>query len=200
MDNSLTTPAVTENSLARPEMSASDRRREALFQATKLFQQRVDWLRYFREVLGVDGIVRQLFPNQAEFLAFEQTDEFAEIEKLMFRLKADKVNPRPNHEPTRVITVRLPESIHEALRAEASDHNTSINKLCISKLLLALNEAGAGDEEIQAAQTALETNRFGRVNETPLATQTQTSQPLRNDEMRAPVSNPSPFSNPSLES
>ena len=38
-------------------------------------------------------------------------------------------------EPTRVITVRLPKSLHEALRVEAHEHQTSMNKLCISKLL-----------------------------------------------------------------
>ena len=34
-----------------------------------------------------------------------------------------------------MITVRLPKSLHEALRAEAHEHRTSMNKLCISKLL-----------------------------------------------------------------
>jgi hypothetical protein len=34
-----------------------------------------------------------------------------------------------------VITVRLPKSLHEALRHEAHNHKTSMNKLCISKLL-----------------------------------------------------------------
>ena len=38
-------------------------------------------------------------------------------------------------EPTRVITVRLPKSLHESLRDEAYEHRTSMNKLCISKLL-----------------------------------------------------------------
>ncbi len=34
-----------------------------------------------------------------------------------------------------MITVRLPKSLHEALRVEAHEHRTSMNKLCISKLL-----------------------------------------------------------------
>ena len=38
-------------------------------------------------------------------------------------------------EPTRVITVRLPKSMHDALKDEAYEHRTSMNKLCISKLL-----------------------------------------------------------------
>ena len=34
-----------------------------------------------------------------------------------------------------MITVRLPKSLHESLRAEAHEKRTSMNKLCISKLL-----------------------------------------------------------------
>jgi predicted HicB family RNase H-like nuclease len=34
-----------------------------------------------------------------------------------------------------VITVRLPQSLHEALKDEAHAHRTSMNQLCISKLL-----------------------------------------------------------------
>ena len=34
-----------------------------------------------------------------------------------------------------MVTVRIPRSLHEALRVEAHEHCTSMNKLCISKLL-----------------------------------------------------------------
>ena len=43
-------------------------------------------------------------------------------------------------EPTRVITVRLPKSMHEYLRTEAHDLRTSMNKLCISKLLQVIEQ------------------------------------------------------------
>ena len=48
-----------------------------------------------------------------------------------------------------MITVRLPESLHESLKAEAADHNTSMNKLCITKLLMALIDE---QEQTQMAQ------------------------------------------------
>jgi hypothetical protein len=48
--------------------------------------------------------------------------------------------PGGPREPTRVITVRLPKSLHESLRAEAHDRRTSMNKLCISKLLQVVDE------------------------------------------------------------
>jgi len=43
-----------------------------------------------------------------------------------------------NKEPTRVITVRLPKTLHESLLAQAHDRRTSMNQLCISKLLQVL--------------------------------------------------------------
>ncbi len=37
--------------------------------------------------------------------------------------------------PQRVITVRLPARLHEALLGESDRHNASLNQLCVSKLL-----------------------------------------------------------------
>ncbi|MEZ6094971.1 MAG: toxin-antitoxin system HicB family antitoxin [Pirellulaceae bacterium] len=99
-----------------------------------------DWVTFFREVLGVDGAARSVFASQQEFIAFEKSPEFAEIQTLVSNLRNRKISPNAINEPTRVITVRLPESLHEALKAEANDHNTSMNKLCISKLLQVLSD------------------------------------------------------------
>jgi len=38
-------------------------------------------------------------------------------------------------ETTRIITVRVPRSLHAALQTEAHDEETSMNQLCITKLL-----------------------------------------------------------------
>jgi hypothetical protein len=42
---------------------------------------------------------------------------------------------KPNQERIKVITVRLPMSVHDALKEEAHAHKTSVNQLCISKLV-----------------------------------------------------------------
>jgi predicted HicB family RNase H-like nuclease len=107
--------------------------------ARDFYHRNPDWVTFFREILGVDGAARRSFVED-EFVNFEQTDEYALIQKMVSSLRARK-NPAAANEPTRVITVRLPESLHEALKAEANDHNTSMNKLCISKLLQVLQEA-----------------------------------------------------------
>lgn len=44
----------------------------------------------------------------------------------------------PQDEPTKVITVRLPTSFHQALISQAYAHQTSLNTLCLSKLALGL--------------------------------------------------------------
>lgn len=121
-----------------PVEDFSSRCQKILAVAKQLFQGNPDWVTFFREVLGVDGAARSVFPSQADFIAFEKSPEFVEIQNLVSALRNRKVATSAINEPTRVITVRLPESLHEALKAEANDHNTSMNKLCISKLLQVL--------------------------------------------------------------
>jgi hypothetical protein len=120
---------------------APEKKQEALQAAQELFTQLPDWLTFFKATLGIDGRVRQLFPSQEEFCAFERTDEYGQIHKMVAALRAMKKNPSLNQEPTRVITVRLPKSVHEALRAEANDHDISMNWLCIAKLIQAFDDA-----------------------------------------------------------
>ena len=45
-----------------------------------------------------------------------------------------------SREAQRVVTVRMPRSLHESLKAEAEDMRVSINSLCISKLLKMLDD------------------------------------------------------------
>jgi predicted HicB family RNase H-like nuclease len=103
--------------------------------ANEMFEQGPDWVTFFREVLGLDGIVRKAFYTPEELANFEQTCEYDEIQKMLANLRARGDHFGDSREPTRVITVRLPKSLHESLRAEAHERHTSMNKLCISKLL-----------------------------------------------------------------
>ncbi len=108
--------------------------------ATELFKQQPDWVTYFRKVLGVDGIARQLFPTAPEMTALEQSPEYNQIQQMLAKLRERGGSPPDASEPTRVITVRLPKSLHESLRTEAHEKRTSMNKLCISKLLQMVDE------------------------------------------------------------
>src|SRR5262245_12194028 len=112
-----------------------DRRHTAKRIAAEMFQHQPDWVAFFREVSGVDGLVRRLFASPEELATFEKTAEYAEIQQMLAKLRERSGSGGDGREPTRVITVRLPKSLHESLRAEAHDRKTSMNQLCISKLL-----------------------------------------------------------------
>lgn len=119
----------------------NDRSKEVLAAAEEIFRQDPDWATFFRKVVGMDGIVRKTFTSASELANFEQTSEYAEIQRMQAKLRErTSAAPAPQLEPTRVITVRLPKSLHESLRAEAHEMRTSMNKLCISKLLQIVDE------------------------------------------------------------
>ena len=111
-----------------------EREQEVMRKAQELYQQSPDWVTFFRSVLGVGGIVRETFKTPEELATFERCTEYAELQLLMARLR-ERGDDASGKEPTRVITVRLPQSLHESLRLEAHERRTSMNKLCISKLL-----------------------------------------------------------------
>jgi len=112
-----------------------DRQREVYQVACERFRQNPDWVTFFREFLGVEGVVRKTFQHPQDLNAFEQGDTYTEIQQMVAKLRERSKNQTESNEPTRVITVRLPKSLHESLRAEAHERRTSMNQLCISKLL-----------------------------------------------------------------
>lgn len=118
----------------------TDKYQEVLQVAENCYRQSPDWVTFFREVLGVEGTVRKTFPTFDELTAFEQSDQYGKIQKLLVKLREKRPSADADNEPTRVITVRLPKSMHESLRTEAHDLRTSMNKLCISKLLQVIGE------------------------------------------------------------
>jgi predicted HicB family RNase H-like nuclease len=113
---------------------------QILTTAKRLYEQEPDWVTFFREVLGVDGMVRGSFTSLEELAAFERSQEFEQIQKWLVKLREQRNATDTESEPTRVITVRLPKSMHEYLRTEAHDLRTSMNKLCISKLLQVIEQ------------------------------------------------------------
>lgn len=116
-------------------MVQTENEKEVFRAAEQLYAQNPDWVTFFREILGLSGIVRQMYPTRQALTDFEKTETYAEIQQMLAKLREQSGAGATIQEPTRVITVRLPKSLHEALRAEAHEHQTSMNKLCISKLL-----------------------------------------------------------------
>jgi hypothetical protein len=107
--------------------------REKLQSSAHLYS---DWVVFYREVLGLGGLLDKLFGSGHERERFEQTEEYAKIQQAVAELRVKNKQAKDTYEEsTRVITVRLPKSMHEVLRSEAHKHQTSMNQLCISKLL-----------------------------------------------------------------
>ena len=127
-----------------------------------------DWVVFYREVLGVGGLLEELFKSNEERQKFGQTDEYIKIQQTLAKLR-DKSNKAKDSsdESTRVITVRLPESLHEALRSEAHYHKTSMNQLCISKLLQVI------DGELVPSDLERRTRERGSRNRTTRRTSTE---------------------------
>lgn len=136
--------------MAETERLATEAKSDEIYRvAYDLYSQSPDWGTFYREVLGLNGLVRRRFPSPEALARFERTETYQQIHQLLRTLRERKpkveqdgqeAEEAKKEEPTRVITVRLPRSLHESLRAEAHIHQTSMNKLCISKLLQLIDE------------------------------------------------------------
>lgn len=128
---------ASETSEPRFEVTAQtfdEKAQQVLQCALEAYSASLDWVVFFREILGIKGLVHRTFQGD-ELAAFQRVEEYARIQEMLVELR---VRPKPEDqevEPTRVITVRLPKRLHEALKAEAHKRATSMNQLCISKLV-----------------------------------------------------------------
>ncbi len=138
MEFTQTAPTISHETYA-PPASIEDRRNAIQRTAAEVFVKHPDWATFFREIMGVDGIVRKMFRTPEEMAEFEKSAEHAEIQQMLAKLR-EKTAQSDDREPTRVITVRLPKSLHESLKTEAFERHTSMNQLCISKLLQVIGE------------------------------------------------------------
>jgi len=131
----------------------SDKHEEIKAAAEEIFAAKPEWIVFYREILGLRGMIRRHFPTPATMAEFEQTDIYRQLQRMLSELRklpppkkdlsgsngSENGEGKAKEEDTRVITVRIPQSLHDALRIEAYEHHTSINKLCISKLLQSID-------------------------------------------------------------
>lgn len=123
-----------------PEMPYEDRPEMVLKLAGEVFAQTGSWVVFYREIMGCDGVVWKLFPDAAQRRHFESSVEFAELLEIMTSLRSQDGSKTSLHEPERVITVRLPRSMHSTAVEEASELGLSINSYCLTKLLQPINK------------------------------------------------------------
>ncbi len=129
---------IREETAQPIELLDAERTQQARRIAEEKFRGESDWVRFYRQVLGVNGLIDRLFRSRDQRNQFEKTAEYIEIQQMLAELRQRNRIQKQCDEPTRVITVRLPQSLHEALRHEAHNCRTSVNQLCVSKLLQAI--------------------------------------------------------------
>ena len=116
-------------------LTTAERPGEVLRLAQEAFTKTDNWVVFYREMMGVDGVVRKLFTTPEEMREFEQSAAFIELQEMVAAVRSQDTSKGDSAEPERMITIRLPKSLHDVLKCEADETNLSINKLCISKLI-----------------------------------------------------------------
>ncbi len=75
-----------------------------------------------------------------DYAHFLTTSHYDQLQQMLTALRSRDLPESDPNDPQRMITVRLPKSLHEALCNEAGRLGISVNKLCISRLLQVLDQ------------------------------------------------------------
>lgn len=115
--------------------STDERARKVLDHALALYARHPDWVTFYRQVFARGGWVRRMFPTPESLAEFERTETYLQLQRMLAQLRADFRGPSQRGSDTSIITVRIPKAVYENIRKEAFELETTINQLCISKLL-----------------------------------------------------------------
>lgn len=122
-----------------PAATFGDRCRQAFDVANDLFANAPTWVCFYRELMAGGGLLQVLFNADKDFSAFLKTDQHHQIQSMLTALRGRDLPENDPNDPQRMITVRLPKSLHEAMCEEAGRLNISVNRLCISRMLQLLD-------------------------------------------------------------
>ncbi|MEZ6137697.1 MAG: hypothetical protein R3C53_22650 [Pirellulaceae bacterium] len=122
----------------QPLPEFADRCKQAFDIANDLFGNAPTWVCFYRELLGGRGMIHSLFSDE-DFGRFLRSDEYYQIQMMLTGLRSRDLPENDPNDPQRMITVRLPKSLHEAMCDEAGRLNISVNRLCISRMLQLLD-------------------------------------------------------------
>lgn len=122
-----------------PATDFEARCKQAFDIANDLFGNAPTWVCFYRELMGGRGMIHSLFTTEEDFGLFLRSEQYHQIQLMLTALRSrDQPENDPN-DPQRMITVRLPKSLHEAMCEEAGRLNISVNRLCISRMLQLLD-------------------------------------------------------------
>lgn len=107
---------------------------DLVHQAEDLHRRSSSWVTFFRDVFGVDGLIRRTL-SPGELREFWTSETHHELAEMLADLRSTDRTPPARHEPEQMITIRIPVSLHELLITETREADLSLNKLAITKLL-----------------------------------------------------------------
>ncbi len=122
-----------------PAPKFADRCQQAFDVANDLFANAPTWVCFYRALMGGSGMLHELFQTNDDFGAFLRTEQHHQIQLMLTALRSRDLPENDPNDPQRMITVRLPKSLHEAMCDEAIRLNISVNRLCISRMLQLLD-------------------------------------------------------------
>jgi len=122
------------------DLPMEQRPEEVLRVAREAFAKTGSWVVFYRWMLSPGGVVDQLYPTRAMRQYFETTEAFAELLEMVTSIRSQDDSKAGAYEPERMITVRLPRSMHDAVIRDAEALDLSINKYCLTKLLQPTNK------------------------------------------------------------
>ncbi|MCA9159881.1 MAG: hypothetical protein KDA72_16220 [Planctomycetales bacterium] len=124
-----------------PAATFAERCTQAFEIANDLFSNAPTWVCFYRELMGGAGMLHDIFQEDEDFGAFLRTDEHRQLQGMLTALRSRDLPESDPNDSQRMITVRLPKSLHEAMCDEATRLNISVNRLCISRMLQLLDPA-----------------------------------------------------------
>jgi hypothetical protein len=123
----------------RPAEGFEQRCQQAFDLANDLFANAPTWVCFYRELMGGSGLINELFSDWDDYGRFLRCDQYHQIQQMLTALRSRDLPENDPNDPQRMITVRLPKSLHEAMCEEAGRLNISVNRLCISRMLQLLD-------------------------------------------------------------
>lgn len=103
--------------------------------AAELFGVAPTWTAFYRETLGVDGVAHRIFAKAEYYRNYEDSECHLKVLEMLTVLRSKDLTDCDPTETQRMITVRIPKSLHDRICEEANELNVSVNKLAITRLL-----------------------------------------------------------------
>ncbi len=134
---------VAEELTAKLNLQATfdDRCQQVANYATELFGVSPTWAAFYREVMGVQGVMRRMFVDQASMERYELSSHYGQILEMLTALRSRDLPENDPTEAQRMVTIRMPKSMYDVICAESNMLSISVNKLCISRITQRLDKA-----------------------------------------------------------